>query len=85
MFVMLMTALITFPLFQLLVNLKLEYLRTLAFIFVIASMVQLAEKAIKKFSPVLYEQLGIFLPLITTNCAVLGVALIAIKPANNFQ
>ena len=79
-FVMIMTALITWPLFQLLTSLELEYLNILAFILVIASMVQLAEKAIKKFSPTLYDQLGIFLPLITTNCAVLGVAFLSTSP-----
>ena len=53
----------------------LEYLRTISFILVIAAMVQLVEMVIRKFSPSLYKALGIYLPLITTNCAVLGVAL----------
>lgn len=52
------------------------YLQTIIFILVIASLVQLVEMILQKFSPVLYEALGIFLPLITTNCAILGVALI---------
>ncbi len=62
----------------LLVPLKLDYLRTIAFILVIASLVQFVEMVIRKISPTLYQSLGIFLPLITTNCAVLGVALINI-------
>lgn len=53
-----------------------EFLRTIVFILVIAALVQLVEMALQKYSPALYEALGIFLPLITTNCAVLGVALI---------
>jgi electron transport complex protein RnfA len=56
--------------------LDVPYLQTIVFILVIASLVQLVEMALQKFSPALYEALGIFLPLITTNCAVLGVALI---------
>ncbi|MCD4656850.1 MAG: RnfABCDGE type electron transport complex subunit A [Planctomycetes bacterium] len=84
-FVMIMTVIITWPLFKLLVFLDLKYLQTLSFILVIASMVQLAEKAIKKLSPVLYDQLGIFLPLITTNCAVLGVAFLATQPDVNYS
>lgn len=54
---------------------QVPFLRTIAFIVVIASGVQIVEMAIKKFSPVLFRQLGIFLPLITTNCAILGLAL----------
>lgn len=59
-----------------LIPLKIEYLSTLAFILVIASLVQFVEMVIKKVSPDLYKALGIYLPLITTNCAVLGVAVI---------
>lgn len=59
-----------------LVPLKIEYLYTIAFILVIASLVQLVEMIIQKSSPSLYQALGVFLPLITTNCAVLGVAVI---------
>ena len=59
----------------LLVPLGLEYLQTIAFILVIAALVQMVEIVLKKISPSLYQALGIFLPLITTNCAVLGVAL----------
>ncbi|MBN1308064.1 MAG: RnfABCDGE type electron transport complex subunit A [Chitinispirillaceae bacterium] len=55
---------------------RLDYLRTIVFILVIAGLVQLVEMALQKYSPTLYEALGIFLPLITTNCAVLGVTII---------
>ena len=61
----------------------LQYLQTLAFILVIASLVQMVEKIIKKVSPSLYQALGIFLPLITTNCAVLGVAILVIQKDYN--
>jgi electron transport complex protein RnfA len=57
----------------------LQYLRTITFILVIASLVQLVEMTIKKLSPVLYQALGIYLPLITTNCAVLGCAILCIQ------
>lgn len=57
----------------------LQYLQTLAFILVIAALVQMAEIILKKVSPALYQALGIFLPLITTNCAVLGVAILVIQ------
>lgn len=57
----------------------LQYLQTLAFILVIASLVQMVEIILKKVSPTLYQALGIFLPLITTNCAVLGVAILVIQ------
>ena len=73
--VMTITCLITYPLYTyVLVPLKLEFLEIIVFIFVIASIVQMLEKFIKKFSPPLYKAMGIYLPLITTNCAVLGVA-----------
>jgi electron transport complex protein RnfA len=62
----------------LLVPLELTYLRTIAFILIIASLVQLVEMVLQKFSPALYRALGIFLPLITTNCAILGVAVLNI-------
>ena len=55
---------------------KVEFMQTIVFILVIASLVQLVEMVLQKFSPVLYDALGIFLPLITTNCAILGVAII---------
>ena len=60
-----------------------EYLRTISFILVIAAMVQLVEMVIRKFSPSLYKALGIYLPLITTNCAVLGIAIINIDSGYN--
>lgn len=62
--------------------LGLEYLQTITFILVIAVVVQFTEMVVKKTSPLLYRVLGIFLPLITTNCAVLGVALLNIKKEN---
>jgi Na+-translocating ferredoxin:NAD+ oxidoreductase subunit A len=62
----------------------LEYLRTLSFIVVIAAIVQLTELVIQKTSPVLHQVLGIYLPLITTNCAVLGVPLLNIANKHNF-
>lgn len=73
--VMTITCLITYPIYMYaLVPLGLEYLEIIVFIFVIASLVQMMERAIKKISPPLYNAMGIYLPLITTNCAVLGVA-----------
>ena len=63
----------------LLVPLNIEYLRTIAFILVIAALVQFVEMVVRKTAPDLYEALGIYLPLITTNCAVLGVAIINIE------
>ncbi|GAA0779386.1 MULTISPECIES: electron transport complex protein RnfA [Clostridium] len=74
-FVMLLATLITFVVNKLiLIPFHMEYLSTLAFILVIAALVQFVETVIKKIQPGLYRSLGIFLPLITTNCAVLGVA-----------
>lgn len=61
----------------------LQYLQTIAFILVIAALVQMVEIVMKKVSPALYQALGIFLPLITTNCAVLGVAILVIQKYNN--
>lgn len=76
-FVVFMASLITWLLYHfVLVPMGLQYLYTLSFILVIASLVQLVEMALKKLNPSLYKSLGIFLPLITTNCAVLGVAVI---------
>lgn len=76
-FVMTLASVITHIVYKfLLVPLEIEYLYTLAFILVIASLVQLVEMIIQKSSPSLYAALGVFLPLITTNCAVLGVAII---------
>ncbi len=74
-FVMTITCLITYPIYtSILVPLNLQYLEVIVFIFVIASLVQMIEVVLKKFSPALYNAMGIYLPLITTNCAVLGVA-----------
>lgn len=64
--------------------LNIEYLQTIAFILIIAALVQLVEMAIKKLSPPLYEALGIYLPLITTNCAVLGAAILNIQNGYDF-
>jgi electron transport complex protein RnfA len=68
----------------LLTPLELEYLRTIAFILVIAFVVQFTEMLVHKTSPLLYQILGIFLPLITTNCAVLGVALLNVQEQHGF-
>jgi electron transport complex protein RnfA len=68
----------------LLIPLGIEYLRIIAFILVIAAMVQFTEMVVHKTSPLLYQVLGIFLPLITTNCAVLGVALLNTQKQHNF-
>jgi len=65
-------------------SLELEYLRTLSFILVIAFVVQFTEMVVRSTSPALYKMLGIFLPLITTNCAVLGVALLNTNEAHDF-
>lgn len=78
-FVMFMTMGINWPLYHLvLVPFKVEYLQFLVFIFVIATFVQIVELFIDRYSPVLYVNLGVFLPLITVNCAILGVSLFAI-------
>ncbi len=69
---------------DLLAPLGLEYLRTITFILVIAVVVQFTEMVVHKTSPLLYNVLGIFLPLITTNCAVLGVALLNIQEGHGF-
>ena len=69
---------------HILVNLGLEYLQTIVFILVIAALVQFVEMVLKKSMPALYEALGVYLPLITTNCAVLGVALTNVQEGNNF-
>lgn len=75
MFVMVIASLVTYIIYTLvLVPFGIEYVQTIAFILVIASLVQLVEILLKKFSVGLYKSLGIYLPLITTNCAILGVA-----------
>ncbi len=68
----------------LLIPFELEYLRTIAFIVTIAAVVGFTELAVHKTSPVLHQSLGVFLPLITTNCAVLGVALLNVGASNSF-
>lgn len=79
-FVLTLSAIVTWLIqYYLLVPFGLQYLQTLAFILVIASLVQMVEIVLKKVSPALYQALGIFLPLITTNCAVLGVAILVIQ------
>ena len=79
-FVMTLATIVTWLIQHYVLNvLGLQYLQTLAFILVIASLVQLVEIVLKSVSPALYQALGIFLPLITTNCAVLGVALLVIQ------
>jgi electron transport complex protein RnfA len=75
MFVMLVSSASAFGINWLLTELELEFLRLICYIAVIASAVQLVEMFVKKFSPALFRSLGIFLPLITTNCAILGLAL----------
>ncbi len=73
--VMVLTCVVTYPLFvYVLVPLQLEYLEIILFILVIAALVQMLEMALKKLSPGLYSALGIYLPLVTTNCAILGIA-----------
>lgn len=82
--VMMISTTITWLLYTFLfVPFNLEFLNTIAFIIVIASIVQIVEMIIKKFSPGLYKALGVYLPLITTNCAVLGIALLNIQ--NNYN
>jgi electron transport complex protein RnfA len=83
-FVMLISSISSWGLNWLLQRLDLEFLRLISYIAVIASAVQLVEMAMKKFSPDLYRKLGIFLPLITTNCAILGVALFQTFRAYSF-
>ena len=79
-FVITLATVVTFLINKyLLVPFGLEFLQTIAFILVIAALVQMVEIVLKKISPSLYQALGIFLPLITTNCAVLGVAILVIQ------
>ena len=81
-FVMTITCLITYPIYTfILVPYGIEYMEIIVFIFIIAAIVQMIEMALKKFSPTLYNAMGIYLPLITTNCAVLGVAELVIDEA----
>ena len=82
--VMVASSAVTWPIYTYLLKPKYEYLQTLVFILVIASLVQIVEIVLKKFVPPLYKSLGIYLPLITTNCAVLGVALLNIQESYTF-
>ena len=84
-FVMLCATAVTHPIYTYaLVPLKLEYLQTIVFILVIAALVQFVEIILKRFIPALHKSLGVYLPLITTNCAVLGVTLNNITAEYNF-
>lgn len=84
-FVMALATAVTYPINRfLLVKNGLEYLQTIVFILVIAALVQFVEIVLKKFIPSLYQALGIYLPLITTNCAVLGVVLLNIQKGYGF-
>ena len=83
-FVMLLATLVTYLIMQfVLVPLHLEYMQTIAYILVIAALVQMVEIVLKKIAPALYQALGVFLPLITTNCAVLGVAILVVQKNMN--
>ena len=82
-FVITVASLVTYFVRQLLVKLGIEYLQTIAFILVIAVLVQVVESALKKISPSLYQALGVYLPLITTNCAVLGATIMNVDQGYN--
>ena len=85
-FVLVLATLVTYLLQYYVLNpLELGYLQTIAFILVIAALVQLVEIILKKVSPALYQALGVFLPLITTNCAVLGVSILGIQKEFNLM
>nr|WP_298375776.1 electron transport complex subunit RsxA [uncultured Halomonas sp.] len=85
-FVLTLSSIVSYLTFHyLLVPLNLEYLRIIAFIMVIAAVVQFTEMMVRKTSPLLHQVLGIFLPLITTNCAVLGVALLSLNRQSSFM
>ena len=83
-FVITLATVVTYLLNSLLATFGLEFLQTISFILVIAALVQMVEIVLKKISPSLYSALGIFLPLITTNCAVLGVALTVVQKSSPF-
>ena len=83
-FVMGLASALCYPVNVLLMKLDLEYMQTVAFILVIAALVQFVEMFLKKSMPTLYEALGVYLPLITTNCAVLGVVLLNVQEGYNF-
>ena len=83
-FVMLMATAVTHPVYVVLDNMEIQYMRTVVFILIIAALVQLVEMILKKFIPALHRSLGIYLPLITTNCAVLGVAVLNVQEQYTF-
>ena len=83
-FVMALASAVCYGVNLILVALNLEYMQTVSFILVIASLVQVVEMFLKKFVPALYKALGVFLPLITTNCAVLGVVLVNVQEGYTF-
>ena len=83
-FVMVLSTAVTYPINTLLVKNDMEYLQTIVFILVIAALVQFVEMFLKKSMPSLYQALGVFLPLITTNCAVLGVVLLNVENGYTF-
>lgn len=83
-FVMVLSTMVTWLIGKLVLEpLEITYLRTIAFILIIAALVQLVEIILKKVSPALYQALGIYLPLITTNCTILGVALLTVQKDYN--
>ena len=84
-FVMLMATAVTWPIYNyILVPNGLQYLNTITFILIIASLVQLVETILKKYIPALHKSLGVYLPLITTNCAILGVTLLNVESGYNY-
>ena len=83
-FVMALASAVCWLINLLLIKLNLAYMQTVAFILVIATLVQIVEMFLKKMVPALYKALGVFLPLITTNCAVLGVVLVNVQEGYNF-
>ena len=83
-FVMLCASAVTWPIYKALEALDIKYLKTIVFILVIAALVQFVEIILKKYIPSLYKSLGVYLPLITTNCAVLGVAETNVKEGYDF-
>lgn len=84
-FVMVLATAVTYPIYMgLLVRLNIDYLQTIVFILVIAALVQLVEIVLKKYVPALHKSLGVYLPLITTNCAVLGVCILNIDESYTY-
>lgn len=84
-FVMTISSMLSYVVYkQVLVRFNVEYLETIVFILLIAALVQFVEMFLKKYSPALYKALGVYLPLITTNCAVLGIVIINVQKDYNF-